>query len=48
VLLDPLRNLGEVFILLANVVLLAQVDEVDNRLSREEEKRVDNFDLEFG
>jgi hypothetical protein len=33
-------------VLLADVVLLAEVDEEDDRLGREEEKRVDDLDLE--
>ena len=32
-------------VLLSDVVLLAQVDEVDNRLGSEEEKRVDVLNL---
>jgi hypothetical protein len=32
-------------ILLADVILLAQVDQIDDRLGCEEEKRVDDFDL---
>lgn len=43
--LDPFEDLGEVLVLLAEVVLLAQVDQVDHRLGCEEEKRVDNFHL---
>lgn len=45
VLLDPLEHLGKVLVLLADVVLLAKVNEVDDRLSRKKEKRVDGFDL---
>lgn len=45
-LLDPLGNLGKVLVLLANVVLLAQVDEVYYRLCGQEEKRVDNLNLD--
>lgn len=44
-LLDPLRNLGKVLVLLADVVLLAKVDEKDNRLSRKKEEGVDKLDL---
>jgi hypothetical protein len=44
-LLDPCGNLGQMLVLLANVVLLAQVDEVDDGLGREEEERVDDLDL---
>jgi hypothetical protein len=40
-----LSDLGKVLVLLADVILLAQVDEVDNRLSREKEERVDMFNL---
>ena len=45
VLLDPFGNLGEVLVLLPDVVALAQVDEVDNGLGCEEEERVDGLDL---
>ena len=45
VLLDPLEHLGKVLVLLADVVLLAKVNEVDDRLSRKKEERVDGFDL---
>ena len=43
--LDPFSNLGKMLVLLADVVLLAQVDKVYNRLSGEKEKRVDVLDL---
>ena len=43
--LDPLGNLGKMLVLLADVVLLAQVDKVYNGLSGEEEERVDVLDL---
>jgi len=43
--LDPLSDLGEMFVLLADVVLLAQVDKSNNGLSGEEEERVDVLDL---
>ena len=33
------------FVLLADVVLFAQVDEVDHRLGGKEEERIDDFDL---
>ena len=42
----PLGDLGEVLVLLADVVALAQVDEVDDRFCGEEEEGVDYFDLE--
>lgn len=45
VLLDPFEHLGKVLVLLANVVLLAKVDEVDNGLGSEKEERVDDLDL---
>lgn len=45
VLLDPLRDLGKILVLLADVVPLAEVDQVDDGLSREEEQRVDHLDL---
>jgi len=32
-------------VLLSNVVLLAQVDEIDDRFGGQEEKRVDELDL---
>jgi hypothetical protein len=34
-------------VFLANIVLLAQVNEVDNRLGCEKEERVDDLDLYF-
>jgi hypothetical protein len=46
ILLDPFHDLAEMLVLLSDVVLLAQVDEVDNRLGGEEEERVDELDLE--
>ena len=45
VLLDPLEDLGEVLILLADVISLAQVDQVHNGLGSEEEQGVDDLDL---
>jgi len=45
VLLDPCSDLGEVFVLLPDVVALAQVDEVDDGLGCEEEEGVDGLDL---
>jgi hypothetical protein len=45
VLLDPLGDLGEVLVLLPNVVALTQVNEVDDRLGSEEEEGVDGLDL---
>lgn len=45
VLVDPLDNLGKMLVLLSDKVLLRQVDEVDNGLGRQEEKRVDDLDL---
>jgi hypothetical protein len=43
--LDPFGDLGKMLVLLADVVLLAQVDEGYDGLSGEEEKRVDVLDL---
>ena len=43
--LDPLDNLGEVLVLLADVVPLAQVDQVHNGLGCEEEERVNDLNL---
>ncbi len=34
-------------VLLSDIVLLAQVDEVDNRLGSQEEERVTELDLEI-
>lgn len=45
VVLDPFEHLGKVLVLLAEVVLLAQVDQVDHRLSCKQEEGVDNFHL---
>lgn len=45
VLLDPLEQLGQVLVLLADVVLLAQVDQVHNGLGSEQEQGVDDLDL---
>ncbi|CRK18840.1 hypothetical protein BN1708_003185 [Verticillium longisporum] len=45
VLLDPLGDLGEMLVLLADVVTLGEVNEVDDRLGRQEEERVDDLDL---
>jgi hypothetical protein len=43
--LDPFGDLGEMLVLLADVVLLAQVDKGYDGLSGEEEERVDVLDL---
>lgn len=43
--LDPLSDLGQVLVLLAKIVSLAQVAQVDNRLGSKKEKRVDDLDL---
>lgn len=43
--LDPLKDLGEVLVLLADVVALAQVDQVDHGLGGEKHQGVDGFDL---
>lgn len=44
--LDPFEDLGEVLVLLTNVISLTQVNQVHHRLGSEEEQRVDDFDLE--
>ena len=43
--LHPLGDLGEVLVLLADVVAFAEVDQVDDGFGGEEEERVDYFDL---
>ena len=43
--LDPLNNLGQVLVLLAKVVSLAKVGQVDNGLGCKEEERVDDLNL---
>jgi len=43
--LDPLDNLGQVLVLLAKVVLLAEVGQVDDRLGSQKEERVNDLDL---
>jgi hypothetical protein len=43
--LHPFGNLGEILVLLANIVLLAQVDEGYDRLGGKEKVRVDVLDL---
>jgi hypothetical protein len=48
VLLDPLNNLGEVLVLFPDIVPLGKVNQEDNRLGRQEEKRVDDLDLDTG
>lgn len=45
VFLDPFRDLAEMLVLLSDVVLLAQVDEVDDWLGSQEEERVNVLDL---
>lgn len=44
-LLYPLGNFGQVLVLLADVVLFAEVDEEDDWLGGEEEEWVDDLDL---
>ena len=46
ILVDPLDNLGKMLVLLADEVLLRQVDEVDNGLGSQEEERVDDLNLD--
>lgn len=43
--LDPLGHLGEVLVLLANVVALTEVNQVNDGLCGKKEERVDDFDL---
>jgi hypothetical protein len=45
ILVDPFDNLGKMLVLLADKVLFRQVDEVDNGLGSQEEKRVDDLNL---
>lgn len=45
VLLDPLGDLGEVLVLLSDVVLLRQVDKIHDGLGRQQEERVDDLNL---
>ncbi len=47
VLLDPFGDFGKMLVLLADVVLLAKVDEVDNRLGGQQKKRIDDLDLKL-
>lgn len=44
-LLAPLRNLGEVLVLLPDVILLRKIDQIDDGLGAEQEERVDDLDL---
>lgn len=44
-LLDPIGNLGEMLVLLSDIVLLAEIDEVYDRLGGKQEERVDDLDL---
>jgi hypothetical protein len=45
ILVDPLDNLGKMLVLLSDKVLFRQVDEVDNGLGGQKEKRVDDLNL---
>ncbi len=47
VLLDPGVDLGQMLVLLPQVVLLGEVDEVDDGLGRQEHERVDDLDLDW-
>ena len=47
VILDPFHDFAEMLVLLSDVVLLAQVDQVDNRFGGQEEKRVNEFNLKI-
>lgn len=44
--LDPLKDLGQVLVLLADVIPLTQVDQVHDRLGGEQQKGVDDLDLD--
>lgn len=44
-LLAPLRDLGEVLVLLPDVILLGKIDQIDDGLGAEQEERVDDLDL---
>lgn len=44
-LLDPFGNLGQVLVLLAEVVFLAEIDQVDDGLGRQKEERVNYLNL---
>lgn len=44
-LLDPFGNLGQVLVLLAEVVFLAEIDQVDDGLGRQKEERVNHLNL---
>lgn len=43
--LDPFDDLWQMLVLLPDVILLAEVDEVDDGFGSEEEERVNRFDL---
>ena len=43
--LDPFGNLWEIFVLLPDVIFLAEIDEVNDGLSAEKEERIYDFDL---
>lgn len=44
-LLDPFGNLGQVLVLLADIVFLAEIDQVDDGLGRQKEERVNHLNL---
>lgn len=44
-LFNPFGDLRKMFVFLADVVLLAKIDKVDNGLSAKEEERIDDFNL---
>lgn len=44
-LFNPFGDLRKMFVLLADVVLLAKIDKVDNGLSAKEEERIYDFNL---
>ena len=45
VFFDPFSDLGKMFVLLSDVIFLAEVDKVDDGFSAQKEKRIYDFDL---
>lgn len=44
---DPFGDLGKIFILLSDVILLAEIDEVHDGFGTEEEERIYDFNLVY-
>ena len=42
---DPFGDFGEMLVLLPNVIFLAEIDKVDDRLGSKKEERIYRFDL---